>query len=210
MADGAAHGEHRIAGPRLIAIVGPFQSGKTSLLEAMLARGGGAPRQGSVREGTSIGDSSPEARAHADERRAQRRPCRLYGRPLHFFRLPGFGRVLHDMRAGAAGLRRGGGGLRGRPPQDARAAADPARARGDARPAAFVPQQDRPRHRRRARDAGRCCSRPRARRCCCARFPVWQHGVATGFIDLALERAFRLSRARALRGRRNARRRRAR
>ncbi len=57
--------EHRIAGPRLIAIVGPFQSGKTSLLESLLARGGGAARQGSVREGTSIGDSSPEARAHA-------------------------------------------------------------------------------------------------------------------------------------------------
>jgi len=42
MTDGAAQGEHRIAGPRLIAILGPFQSGKTSLLEAMLARGGGS------------------------------------------------------------------------------------------------------------------------------------------------------------------------
>ena len=59
------NGEHRIAGPRLIAIVGPFQSGKTSLLEGLLVRGGGAARQGSVREGTSVGDSSPEARAHA-------------------------------------------------------------------------------------------------------------------------------------------------
>ena len=65
MVGSAESGDRRIAGPRLIALVGPFQSGKTSLLEAILARGGGAPRQGSVREGTSIGDSSPEARAHA-------------------------------------------------------------------------------------------------------------------------------------------------
>ena len=43
-------------GPRLIAIVGPFQSGKTSLLEGVLARGGGAARQGSVRDGTTVGD----------------------------------------------------------------------------------------------------------------------------------------------------------
>jgi len=48
-----------------VGIVGPFQSGKTSLLEGILARGGAVARQGSVREGTSIGDSSSEARSHA-------------------------------------------------------------------------------------------------------------------------------------------------
>ena len=57
--------ENRVAGPRLVAIVGPFQSGKTSLLEGILLRGGAVARQGSVREGTSIGDSSSEARSHA-------------------------------------------------------------------------------------------------------------------------------------------------
>ena len=55
----------RVAGPRLIALAGPFQSGKTTLLEAILARSGALQRQGSVREGTSIGDLSPEARQHA-------------------------------------------------------------------------------------------------------------------------------------------------
>ncbi len=60
----AVSGDHRIAGPRLIAIVGPFQSGKTSLLEGLLARGGATARQGSVRDGTTVGDASPEARAH--------------------------------------------------------------------------------------------------------------------------------------------------
>ena len=32
-------------GPRCIALVGPFQSGKTTLLEAILARTGAIPRQ---------------------------------------------------------------------------------------------------------------------------------------------------------------------
>ena len=36
----------RAAGPRCIALVGPFQSGKTTLLEAILARTGAVARQG--------------------------------------------------------------------------------------------------------------------------------------------------------------------
>src|SRR2546429_9612748 len=51
-------------GPRCIALVGPFQSGKTTLLEAILARTGAIPRAGSVDAGTSVGDPSPEARRH--------------------------------------------------------------------------------------------------------------------------------------------------
>src|SRR5258708_13680670 len=51
-------------GPRCIALVGPFQSGKTTLLEAILARTGAIRSAGSVELGTSFGDSSPEARRH--------------------------------------------------------------------------------------------------------------------------------------------------
>src|SRR5258705_10545316 len=51
-------------GPRCIALVGPFQSGKTTLLEAILARTGAIRNPGSVDAGTSVGDSSPEARHH--------------------------------------------------------------------------------------------------------------------------------------------------
>ena len=38
----------RATGPRCIALVGPFQSGKTTLLEAILARTGAIQRQGTV------------------------------------------------------------------------------------------------------------------------------------------------------------------
>ncbi len=59
-----ADGNRRAAGPRCIALVGPFASGKTTLLEAILARTGAISRQGTIGEGNTIGDASPEARAH--------------------------------------------------------------------------------------------------------------------------------------------------
>src|ERR1700719_3640916 len=49
--------------PRCVALVGPYLSGKTSLLEAMLFACGTTSRGGSVREGNSVGAHSAEARA---------------------------------------------------------------------------------------------------------------------------------------------------
>ena len=49
--------------PRAAALVGPFSSGKTSLLEALLYRAGAIPRQGRIKDGSTVGDASPEARA---------------------------------------------------------------------------------------------------------------------------------------------------
>jgi elongation factor G len=50
-------------GTRAIALVGPAGAGKTSLAEAMLFAAGASDRLGSTGNGSSIGDSSPEARA---------------------------------------------------------------------------------------------------------------------------------------------------
>lgn len=50
-------------GPRSVALVGPYTSGKTSLLESMLFVTGAIGRRGSVRDGNSVGDGSAEARA---------------------------------------------------------------------------------------------------------------------------------------------------
>jgi elongation factor G len=44
--------------------VGPYLSGKTTLLEAILFRLGAVPRQGKVADKTTVGDAAPEARAH--------------------------------------------------------------------------------------------------------------------------------------------------
>ncbi len=53
----------RRVGTRIIALVGPGGAGKTTLAEALLFATGATDRQGSVDSGTSVGDASPEARA---------------------------------------------------------------------------------------------------------------------------------------------------
>ncbi|WP_114228084.1 MULTISPECIES: elongation factor G [Sphingomonas] len=52
-----------VSGTRAIALVGPAGAGKTSLAEALLFASGTIDRQGSTGHGSSIGDHSPEARA---------------------------------------------------------------------------------------------------------------------------------------------------
>lgn len=50
------------AGYRCAALIGPYLSGKTTLLEALLHAAGSTSRRGSVRDGNSVGDHSQEAR----------------------------------------------------------------------------------------------------------------------------------------------------
>lgn len=50
-------------GTRCAALVGPYLGGKTTLLESLLFMAGALHRQGTVKEGNTVGDSSDEARA---------------------------------------------------------------------------------------------------------------------------------------------------
>ena len=50
-------------GHRCVVLVGPYLSGKTTLLEAMLHASGTTARRGSFRDGSSVGDHVAEARA---------------------------------------------------------------------------------------------------------------------------------------------------
>src|SRR3977135_216119 len=86
-------------GPRCIALVGPFQSGKTTLLEAILARTGAIPRQGTVETGSTVGDSSPEARAHGMSVELSVATANFLGDNYTFIDCPGSGEFVHDMRA---------------------------------------------------------------------------------------------------------------
>jgi elongation factor G len=57
-------GRERVGGgaTRVVALCGPYLSGKTSLLESILFAVGAVNRRGSVREGNTVGDGAPEAR----------------------------------------------------------------------------------------------------------------------------------------------------
>lgn len=88
----------RIPGHRLIALVGPFQSGKTTLLEALVVRSGALSRQGNVRDGSTIGDSSAEARAHAMSVECNFATTDYLGDRYTFVDCPGSVEFFADMR----------------------------------------------------------------------------------------------------------------
>ena len=79
----------RRTGPKCIAIVGPFASGKTTLLEAILARTGAIPRQNPVSSGNTVSDHSAEARAHAMSVEATVATTEFMGDTLTFVDCPG-------------------------------------------------------------------------------------------------------------------------
>jgi elongation factor G len=177
------------AGPRLIAVVGPFQSGKTTLLEAMLARAGAITRQGSVREGSSVGDSSPEARAHGMSVEANIAAAEFLGDRYTFVDCAGSVEFMHEMSNVL-------------PVCDAAIVvceADPKKT-----PALQVILREiedigLPRilflnkidaASARVRDT-LAMLQPASRTPLLLRqIPIWKDGIATGFIDLALERAY--------------------
>jgi elongation factor G len=79
--------------------VGPFQSGKTTLLEAILARTGAISRQGTVEAGTTVGDGSKEARHHAMSVELSVATTNFMGDSYTFIDCPGSVEFVQDMRA---------------------------------------------------------------------------------------------------------------
>ena len=94
-----ANGGTRATGPRCVALVGPFQSGKTTLLEAILARTGVIQRQGTVEAGNTVGDASNEARHHRMSVELSVATANFMGDSYTFLDCPGSVEFVHDMRA---------------------------------------------------------------------------------------------------------------
>jgi len=97
--EGSGTGGNRPKGPRCIALVGPFQSGKTTLLEALLARTGAIQRQGSVEAGSTVGDNSKEARDHRMSVELSVATTTFMDDSFTFIDCPGSVEFIHDMRA---------------------------------------------------------------------------------------------------------------
>ncbi|HEY4980634.1 MAG TPA: elongation factor G [Pseudolabrys sp.] len=86
-------------GPRCIALVGPFQSGKTTLLEAILVRTGAVQRAGTVDTGTTVGDASKEARQHKMSVEATFATANFMDDSYTFIDCPGSIEFIHEMRS---------------------------------------------------------------------------------------------------------------
>ncbi|MGE0339844.1 MAG: elongation factor G [Xanthobacteraceae bacterium] len=179
----------RSKGPRAIALVGPFQSGKTTLLEAILARTGAIARAGNVDAGSSVGDAGAEARAHKMSVELNIASTEFLGETYHFIDCPGSVEFAHDMRAAI-------------PAVDAAVVvceADPKKipqlqlvmreleAQGIPR-FLFINKIDKAERRLRETLA---LLQPASRVPLVLRqIPIWKDGIVAGFVDLALERAF--------------------
>lgn len=84
------------AAPRCAAIVGPYLSGKTSLLESILSYAGAVGRRGSAKEGNMVGDSSAEARARQMSTEVNVATAEYLGETWTFLDCPGSIELLQE------------------------------------------------------------------------------------------------------------------
>ena len=82
--------------PRCAALVGPYLSGKTTLLESLLAAAGAVRRKGTVRDGNTVGDSAPEARAMEMSTELNVAHCEYLGDPWTLLDCPGSVELLQE------------------------------------------------------------------------------------------------------------------
>lgn len=102
-ANGGKRSGGRRTGPKCIAIVGPLATGKTTLLEAILARTGAIPRQNTIASGNTVGDFSAEARAHQMSVEVCVATTEFMGEPITFIDCPGSVEFAHEADAILAG-----------------------------------------------------------------------------------------------------------
>ncbi|WP_029009107.1 elongation factor G [Azospirillum halopraeferens] len=74
---------------RCAALVGPYLSGKTTLMESLLSATGAVTRKGSVRDGNTVGDASAEARARQMSVEVSLATTEYLGERWHFLDCPG-------------------------------------------------------------------------------------------------------------------------
>ena len=178
------------AGPRAVAILGSYGSGKTSLMESIAAVTGASQRKGAVADGSSLGDATPEARARQMSTEVNVLSTRFLGEDFTFLDCPGSVELVGETLGILPGI-------------DAAivvAEPDPAKAPllqpvlkllSDAGVphVLFVNKFDKSRGGFRAllSSLQQASTLPLLLR----QIPIWAEGVAAGIVDLALERAHR-------------------
>ena len=174
---------------RCIALVGPYLSGKTTLFEALLARAGAITRQGKVADQNSVGDSSPEARAHGMSVELNIADATFLDDSFTFIDCPGSIEFQHE---GALALTACDAAI---------VVCEPDPKRVPALQLILKQLEDRgiphllflnkidtftaP-----VRDIIPTLQPASAKPLVLRQIPIWENGTATGFVDLALERAY--------------------
>lgn len=176
------------SGPRCVAIVGPYGAGKTTLLESILWITGAASRKGSVPAGNTVGDSSAEARARQMSVEVNTATTEYLGESFTFLDCPGSIEFLQET-------------LNVLPSVDAALIVcepDTAKA-GMLQPylkrladleiphGLFVNKIDKATGA--IRDTLAMLQEVAPKPLVLRQIPIWQNGIAVGFVDLALERA---------------------
>ncbi|MDX2157123.1 MAG: elongation factor G [Hyphomicrobiaceae bacterium] len=174
---------------RCIALVGPFMSGKTTLLEAILHRTGTITRQGSIADGNTVGDASEEARDHGMSVEANIADVEFLGDRYTFVDCPGSIEFQAEANAILAAC------------DAAIVVTEPDHKRVPALQVILKQLEDRgiPRFlflnkidsfSTPVREILPMLQPASATPLVLRQIPIWENGIATGFVDLALERAF--------------------
>ncbi|MEM8811974.1 MAG: elongation factor G [Pseudomonadota bacterium] len=178
----------RASGSRCIALVGPFASGKTTLMEAIMARTGAVDRPGSVDQGTSVGDGSPEARAHSMSVEANFASTEFMGDNYTFIDCPGSVEFTFEAQSILAAA------------DIAVVVCEPDEKKVPALQIILKTLEDNgvphflflnkiDKATARVRETLTFLQTASSAPLVLRQIPIWQNGIATGFIDLALERA---------------------
>lgn len=187
---GSSAGQNgRANSARCVALVGPYLAGKTTLLEAILARTGTIKRQGTVVDKSTIGDSSVEARDHGMSVELNVADVEFLGDTFTFIDCPGSIEFQQEASAALAAC------------DAAVIVCEPDAKRLPALQALFKQLEDQgiPHFlflnkidtvATRVRDVLKLLQPASAKPLVLRQIPIWENGVATGFVDLALERGF--------------------
>jgi elongation factor G len=176
-------------GARCIAIVGPYLSGKTTLLESILARSGTISRQGTIAAKNTVGDASEEAQSHGMSVELNVAEVDFLGDRYTFIDCPGSLEFQHEAAAAITAC------------DAAVVVCEADQKKIPALQLIMKQLEDRniPRFlflnkidkiETRLRELLPILQPASAKPLVLRQLPIWEGGIVTGFVDLALERAF--------------------
>ena len=174
---------------RCIALVGPYLSGKTTLLEAILARTGAIGRQGTMAGDNTVGDASEEARHHGMSVELNAATVDFLGDSFTFLDCPGSIEFQADAANALTAC------------DAAVVVCEPDEKKVPALQLILKQLEDRgiphflfvnkiDKAEARVRDIVPMLQPASGKPLVLRQLPIWENDIVTGFIDLALERAY--------------------